>query len=99
MPAELTPSGSDVVSSGVSGLGDFFRQLGGIAVSGISRKVDLDLQQDHLTPDTSQTAPLTNTNVSPPGVADVFANFGPLQWGGLLLAGGLAWGLATGKFR
>ena len=96
---ELTPSGSKVVQPGVNGLGDFFRQLGGIAVNGISRRVDLELAGDARQPDTSEIATQVQPQVEPPGFGSIFTNLTPLQLGGLAVAGGLAWALATGKFR
>lgn len=98
----LSPSGDQVVQTGVRGLGDFFRALGNIAVTGISRKVDLELMKDAPVPDTTETAPITHAKPSPPastGFSDVVRNLTPVQWGGLALAGVGIWALATGKFR
>ena len=99
MGDDMTPTGSDVVQNGVRGLGDFFRQLGGIAVGGISRKVDLELTRDARQPDTTEVVRAIETPVSPPGFASVIENLTPGQWIGLGVAAGLGWALATGKFR
>ena len=96
---DATPSGSEVVQSGVSGLGDFFRQLGGIAVSGISRRVDLELTNDARQPDTAEIATAATKPVAPPGLGSVFENLTPLQLGGLAVAGALSFALVTGRFR
>lgn len=92
-----TPSGSEVAQTGVSGLGDFFSQLGGIALTGISRRVDMEFTDPVHTPDTATPAP----KPEPPmrtGFVDAVTALTPLQVGGLVVAGALSWALVTGKF-
>lgn len=103
--ATAIPNGAEVVQPGISGLGDFFRQLGGIAIGGIATRVDMELTKDaaQLNPDYYAPPP----KVQPPQpfqygagdqLRDVVANLAPWQWAGLAVAAGLAYGLATKRF-
>lgn len=98
--AEAT--GQEVVDPGVRNLGDFFRGLGDIALYGVGRRVDMEFAQPTHTPDTAETAPISDTKVSPPrsdALLDVVTALSPLQIGGLVVAGVLTWKLIAGDFR
>lgn len=97
----LAPSGAEVITTGAGAQGSVWSQLGGLLVYGLGRKIDAELGVPTRVPDTSETAPLTNATAAPPkstGFVDALTALTPVQLGGLVVAGGLAWALATGKF-
>ncbi len=96
---ELTPSGSDVVSTGVSGLGDFGRALGGLFITGVSRRIDLEFREKEVRIDTASLNRQSQQQFAPPGVGSVLENLTPLQLGGFALAAVLTIALVSGAFR
>ena len=101
MPEEqdLSPSGADIVSTGTSGLGDFGRALGGLFVTGLSRRIDLEFTEREQRIDTAEVARQRQQQFAPPGFGSVVQNLTPLQVGGLLVAAALSVALISGAFR
>ncbi len=89
------PNGTEVVQSGISGLGGFFEALGGLALAGVAKKIDMELAEDaaRSNPDNyyATTNPVYGPIQPPPNAQfqDVLTNLAPWQWAGLALAGGL----------
>lgn len=65
------------------------------------RLIDREVMQTQQNlPDTTdvRTGQTSSAAVYTTGIGDVFRNLEWWQWGGLAVAAGLTWGLATGKF-
>lgn len=95
---ELTPSGSDVVSTRTSDPG-FFGQIGDLLVNGASRAIDLEFAQREQIIDSATQARFQPDQFGQPGFADVVENLTPIQIGGLLVALALSVALVAGAFR
>ena len=81
---------------------DFFGSLGNLVLD-VARHKYIDLEtteDDNNMPDyVDVKTGQVNTRANVGGVGGMFANFTPLHWVALTVAGGLAFGLATGKFK
>ncbi len=96
---DLTPSGSDVVSTGVTGLGTFGQALGGLFITGLSRAIDLEFAEREQIIDSATQASLRNDQFGEPGLRDVVDNLTTAQIAGLWIAAALTVALLTGAFR
>lgn len=96
---DLSPSGSDVASTGTSGLGALGLALGGLFVDGLSRRIDLEFREREAHVDTATLNRNAQPQFAPPGFGSVIENLTPLQLGGFALAAVLLVALVSGAFR
>ena len=85
MEEELTPSGSDVVSTRANDFG-FLRQFGDLVINGASRAIDLEFAEREQIIDSATQTRFQDDQFTEPGIADVFENLTPIQVGGLFAA-------------
>ena len=78
---------------------DYARHRAGMSPD-VERVTDDDYIPDQVDVRTGEArAPDVNINLNRGAMGDTLRSLRWYHWGGLALAGGLAWGVATGKFK